>query len=69
MHELIAYAKSPLDLVAYDNSVSYNFPSIHRRENECEPVADTSVPQSELESNSVPGTCVYFIRRCIAQSK
>ena len=30
MHELISFAKSPLDMVAYDSKVSYGFAQSHR---------------------------------------
>lgn len=29
MHELISFAKSPYDMIAYDNKVHYNWPEDH----------------------------------------
>ena len=29
MHELISFAKSPYDMIAYDNKVRYNWPEDH----------------------------------------
>lgn len=61
MHELICFAKSPYDMIAYDNKVRYNWPETH-------PQAQQQSREGAGDANSPPGIhCVQSANRTIVE--
>ena len=54
MHELISFAKSPYDMIAYDNKMKYNWPENHPQaqvqpqEGDGQGISDTSTQPGTL---------------------
>lgn len=51
MHELVSFAKSPYDMIAYDNKVKYDWPETHPQAQEQSNGGNTEV----TDTGSQPG--------------
>ena len=47
MHELVSFARSPYDMIAYDNKVKYDWPAAH-------PQAQIQSSEGNAEAGSQP---------------
>ena len=58
LHELISFARSPLNVAAYDHSVRYEWPADRLRDT-WDPEATVNVVTEQLQHSPIPGMVVH----------
>lgn len=58
MHELVSFAKSPYDMIAYDNKVKYDWPETHPQAQEQSSEGNRG---EIIDTSTQPGTHVHSI--------